>query len=278
MATQSKTRGVFIAGNWKMNNGREKTAAFFSEAASSWEKALGAATRDALRSGSLRAAVFPPYLSLEAAVREARARALPIDAGAQNAHWEGSGAFTGEVSAGMLMEAGVKLCLIGHSERRTLFGETDEGVRRRTEALLAQGFRVILCVGETLAEREAGKTHEVLMRQLWAVFPGDSAPAARKLDGTLVIAYEPVWAIGTGRNATPEQAEEAHQFIRKFLWDGFGMGASAKTPILYGGSVKPDNVDALLACPNVDGALVGGASVKPSDFLALVEAGGRALA
>ncbi|MGZ3699514.1 MAG: triose-phosphate isomerase family protein, partial [Bdellovibrionota bacterium] len=160
---------------------------------------------------------------------------------------------------------------------RQYFGETDETVRKRCESLLEQGFRVILCVGETRAEREAGQTAAVLIRQLSGAIPDAGSGVAKFLDGRVVIAYEPVWAIGTGLTATPEQAEEAHLIIRKQLWDRFGLEASGRTPILYGGSVTPENVDQLLGSPNVDGALVGGASLKPESFLALLNGGGRTI-
>ncbi|OFZ72685.1 MAG: triose-phosphate isomerase, partial [Bdellovibrionales bacterium RIFOXYD1_FULL_44_7] len=191
--------------------------------------------------------------------------------------WEKAGAFTGELSGPMLKEIGLDLVLVGHSERRQYFGETDETVRKRSESLLDQGLNVILCIGETKTERESGQTQAILQKQLKGAFPENGKGATRFLDGRLVIAYEPVWAIGTGLTATPQQAEEAHQIIRKYLWDNFGLEASGKTPILYGGSVTPDNAKTLLACPNIDGALVGGASLKPDNFLALIEAGGKAL-
>jgi triosephosphate isomerase len=178
----------------------------------------------------------------------------------------------------MLQEIGVTSVLVGHSERRQYFGETDEGVRKRAEGLLAQGLRVVLCIGETRAEREAGKTHEVLERQLAGGLPGAKQGSSPYLDGRLVLAYEPVWAIGTGLTASPEQAEEAHQMIRKFLWDRLGMEPSGRTPVLYGGSVTPDNIRALLSCPNIDGGLIGGASLKPDSYLAMLEIAGSLLA
>ncbi len=260
-----KPRGVLIAGNWKMNHGLKATEEFF--------RALKkpSAARD-----SVQAALFPPMTSLAHAHSLAAKAPFPIHVGAQNVHWEKSGAFTGEISGAMLSELGISWALVGHSERRQYFGETDETARKRTESLLAQGFRVVLCVGETRAEREANRTLEVLTRQLAGAIPEAGKGAAAYLDGRLVIAYEPVWAIGTGLTASPQQAEEAHQQIRKLLWDRFGMDAAGRTPVLYGGSVTPENVDSLLACPNVDGALVGGASLKPEGFMALLEAGLRA--
>jgi triosephosphate isomerase len=256
----SKPRGVLIAGNWKMNHGQAETEAFFAS--------LGALPK----AKGLDVALFPPATSLGLAV--ARAKLSGVHIGAQNLHWERSGAFTGELSAAHLLEIGVRYALVAHSERRQYFGETDESARRRVEGAILNGMRPILCVGETRAEREAGQTASVLLRQLKGALPDSSARAY--LDGRLVIAYEPVWAIGTGLTAKPEQAEEAHQIIRKDLWDRFGLEAAGKTQILYGGSVTPANVEALLSCANIDGALVGGASLKADSFRALVTAGAKA--
>lgn len=270
-----KTRPVLIAGNWKMNSGPEATGKFFKELKASWEIKLSPGTRSAFASRKLQAAIYPPAISLSTALP--LAKALQIDVGSQNTHWEKSGAFTGEISGPQLLELGINSSLVGHSERRQYFGETDETARKRTESLCAQGISVILCIGETRSEREAGLTESVILRQLSAVFPDGKSGAFNFLDGRLVIAYEPVWAIGTGLTATPEQAEEAHQMVRRFLWDRCGLEASGRTPILYGGSVTPDNITTLLGCPNIDGALVGGASLKPESYLSLVEAGGRAV-
>ncbi|RDI75244.1 tim: triose-phosphate isomerase [Gaiella occulta] len=214
-----------MAGNWKMYKGPAETLAFFDR----FEAPDG-----------VDVVVCPPFVSLEAAVGEE----WPIYA--QNVHWAEEGAFTGEISAAMLVEIGVRGALVGHSERRQYFGETDESVRARAEAALEAGLQVIACVGESAAEREGGLTEQVLERQV-AVLP-------RHPD--LVIAYEPVWAIGTGKTATPETAQEAHALI-KSLHD---------TRVLYGGSVKPGNAAALLAQPSIDGALVGGASLDPDSF------------
>ncbi|HLX21505.1 MAG TPA: triose-phosphate isomerase [Gaiellaceae bacterium] len=214
---------MLIAGNWKMFRGPDPQAL------------LG-----------LDAVVCPPFTRLRDCV----------DAGlttyAQNVHWESEGAFTGEISAPLLLELGVTGSLVGHSERRRLFGETDEGVARRTAAALEAGLNVIACVGETLEQREAGETEDVLRRQV-SVLPEHER---------LVIAYEPVWAIGTGRTATPEIAQAAHAFVKSLL----------DVPVLYGGSVKPDNAAELLAQPGVDGALVGGASLDVDSFRAICEA------
>ena len=195
-------------------------------------------------------AVCPPFPSLSAAVQALAGTDIAV--AAQNVHWEVEGAFTGEVSAPMLFELGVYGAIVGHSERRQLFGETDEGVARRAAAALEAGLWVIACVGETEAEREAGETEEVLRRQA----------AVLEAHEQLVLAYEPVWAIGTGKTATPEQAQEAHAFLRGLI----------DVPILYGGSVKPDNAAELLAQPDVDGALVGGASLEVDSFAAICKA------
>ncbi len=220
-----------IAANWKMFKGPAETLAFFD----AFEAPDG-----------VDVVICPPFVSLEAAVGEE----WPIYA--QNVHWAAEGAFTGEISAPMLVELGVRGSLVGHSERRQLFGETDETVRQRCEAALEAGLGVIACVGETEAEREAGETEAVLRRQVAAIPRHES----------LVIAYEPVWAIGTGKTATPELAQEAHALI-KSLHD---------TRVLYGGSVKPENAAELLAQPDVDGALVGGASLDPVSFAAICRA------
>ncbi len=217
-----------IAGNWKMFKGPVDTLAFFD----AFEAPDG-----------VDVVLCPPFVSLEAAVGEE----WPIYA--QNVHWADEGAFTGEISAGMLLELGVQGTLVGHSERRLYFGETDATVQQRAEAALAAGLGVIACIGETEAERESGETETVLRRQVEAL------PASP----SLVIAYEPVWAIGTGRTATPEMAEEAHAFIKSLH----------PTRVLYGGSVKPENAPELLSQPSIDGALVGGASLDAASFSSL---------
>ncbi|MBV8078797.1 MAG: triose-phosphate isomerase, partial [Actinobacteria bacterium] len=197
--------------------------------------------------------VCPPFVSLAASVQALAGTEVGVFA--QNCHWEGEGAFTGEVSAPMLQEVGVYGTIVGHSERRQHFGETDESVARRTRAALEAGLHVIACVGETEAEREAGETEAVLRRQVSVLEPDDN----------LVIAYEPVWAIGTGKTATPEIAQEAHAFIKSLL----------PLPVLYGGSVKPDNAAELAGQPDVDGALVGGASLDVESFAAICRAASR---
>lgn len=219
-----------IAGNWKMFKGPIDTLAFFDS--------FGAPD-------GVDVVLCPPFVSLEAAVGEE----WPIYA--QNVHWADEGAFTGEISARMLLELGVQGTLVGHSERRLFFGETDDTVRRRAEAALAVGLEVIACIGETEAERETGETEAVLRRQV-GVLPRHEA---------LVIAYEPVWAIGTGKTATPQIAEDAHAFIKSLH----------ETRVLYGGSVKPDNAAELLSQPSIDGALVGGASLDAASFSSLCQ-------
>jgi triosephosphate isomerase len=219
---------VLIAGNWKMHKGPHETRAFLA----GFRPPEG-----------VDVVLCPPYVSLATAVEAG------VTVYAQNAHWERDGAYTGEISAPVLAEIGVRGSIIGHSERRQYFCETDETVRRRCQAVLDAGLGVIACVGETEAEHEAGATDEVLRRQV-AVLPEHER---------LVIAYEPVWAIGTGRTALPQQAQEAHALIKSLH----------PTQVLYGGSVKPDNAAELLAQPDVDGALVGGASLDPTSFLAI---------
>lgn len=262
--TDSKThsRGILIAGNWKMNHSRADTQNFLKQYLKE---------SSALKNPKVSAWIYPSFTSLTSALEATQGSSVKI--GAQNAHWEEKGAFTGEISASMLKDIGIHHALVGHSERRQFFGETDETVRKRAETLLRHDFHVILCIGETQAQREAGETHAVIQRQLKGAIPDPQSGVATFLTtGKLILAYEPVWAIGTGLTATPAQAEEAHALIRKELLTRFGAGAADRTPVLYGGSVKPDNIHELLKCPNIDGALVGGASLKATDFLALVKA------
>ncbi|MDH4178198.1 MAG: triose-phosphate isomerase [Thermoleophilia bacterium] len=228
---------MLVAGNWKMYKGPSETAAFLD----AFDPPLG-----------VDVVVCPPYVSLAVAVGRG------VSVYAQNVHWSTEGAFTGEVSAEMLLELGVDGAIVGHSERRQHFGETDETVARRAEAALAAGLGVIACVGETGEERETGRTEAVLRRQL-SVLPRHER---------LVIAYEPVWAIGTGRTATPQQAQDVHGFLRARL---AALGAEG-IAVLYGGSVKAANAGALFAMPDVDGGLVGGASLDATEFLAIAAA------
>src|SRR5579862_7131238 len=226
---------MVIAGNWKMFKGPAETGEFC--------RALREADL-----GSADVVVCPPYVSLAAAVLALSGTEIGV--AAQNVHWADEGAFTGEISAPMLRELGVYGAIVGHSERRQYFGETDQSVVQRIAAALEHGLQVIACVGETESEREAGETEAVLARQVGAIAEG----VAETED--LVIAYEPVWAIGTGKTATPEIAQEAHAFVKTIL----------DVPVLYGGSVKPENAGELAAQPDVDGALVGGASLDVESF------------
>jgi triosephosphate isomerase len=211
-------------------------------------------------------AIFPPYVSLYPAADYLKSSRIML--GAQNMHEATSGAFTGEVSAGMLLTVGCQLVILGHSERRQLFGETDSGVNRKAHAALAAGLMPIVCVGETLAERESGNTEKVVETQLSGGLKGLTDEQLDKV----TIAYEPVWAIGTGKVATVQQAGDVHRFIRNWLNVNFGQTAADRMRIQYGGSVKADNAKGLLADPDIDGALVGGASLKAEDFDAIIRA------
>ncbi|HIE32901.1 MAG TPA: triose-phosphate isomerase, partial [Thermodesulfobacteriaceae bacterium] len=250
-------RKPFIAGNWKMHKTVAETLDYIRRFR---ELVSGIEDREIM--------IAPPFTALYAAGRELAGTNIRL--GAQNAHWAESGAFTGEISPAMLTECGVQYVILGHSERRHIFGETDKMIRRRLEGVLSAGLRPILCIGETLEEREAGKTFEVLERQVREALSGFSADDLK----VLVIAYEPVWAIGTGKTATPEQAEEAHRYVRGLLGELFGKDFAEKTRILYGGSVKPENIAELMAQSDVDGALVGGASLDPETFARIVRYGG----
>jgi triosephosphate isomerase len=247
-------RQPLIAGNWKMFKTVQETVFYMKEL-----RGLVHHVHD------VEVVIAPPFTSLHAAAETVRNSNIGI--AAQDVYWEREGAFTGEVSATMLREAGAHYVLIGHSERRTLFGETDLTVNRKLAAALGAGLTPIVCIGETLDQREASQTLDVLDQQLRQGF--DDVTAAAVAD--LVIAYEPVWAIGTGRNATPEQAQEAHAHIRTRLRQWFGAEAAERCHVLYGGSVKPDNIAALITQPDVDGALVGGASLDVRAFSEIVQ-------
>jgi len=210
--------------------------------------------------------VCPPFTALASV--SAALQDSTIKLGAQNVHWEKEGAFTGEIAPAMLKEHGVRYAIVGHSERRQFFGETDAGVNQRAKAALAHQIRPIVCVGETLAQREAGQTETVIRTQVTGSLAGLSKDDMMET----VIAYEPVWAIGTGKTATKEQAQEVHALIRRLLTSLFDATAAGKVRIQYGGSVKPGNARELLTQPDVDGALVGGASLKAQDFAAIVKA------
>jgi len=209
--------------------------------------------------------VCPPFLAIPAAVEATKGSHLAI--GGQNVHWEKEGAYTGEISPGMLLAVGATHVIIGHSERRQFFGETDDVVNLKLKAALESGLTPIVCVGEVLEEREAGLTEDVLRRQCLRAFHAISAKKAAKL----IVAYEPVWAIGTGKTATPQMAADAHALIRAEAEKAFGQEFGAQLRILYGGSVKPENVKALMAEGEIDGALVGGASLDPKSFAAIVK-------
>ena len=244
-----------IAGNWKMHKGPTETTAFFRAFLSTFGR------RD-----DRTVAFFPPAISL-AAARAARDERDEILLGVQNVYWESHGAFTGEISAAMARDAGAGLVLCGHSERRHVFGETSEQVGRKAAAAAAAGLRPMICVGETLEQREAGEVESVIRAQLDAAF----APLDESDRHGALVAYEPVWAIGTGRTATPADASAAHAVLRSRLRDLAG-DAAVQVPILYGGSVKPDNAAALLSAPDVDGLLVGGASLDAETFARIVAA------
>jgi triosephosphate isomerase len=213
--------------------------------------------------------VAPPFTAVHAAAEAARNSNVAVSA--QNMYWEREGAFTGEIAAGMIKEAGAEYVIIGHSERRTLFSETDTGVNRKVVAAIAGSLTPIVCIGETLTERERNETFDVLDRQIKTGLDGLTGAQV----AALVVAYEPVWAIGTGRTATPAQAGEAHAHIRSRLKQWFGGDAADQCVILYGGSVKPDNIRELMAQPDVDGALVGGASLDAKSFTAIITASAR---
>jgi triosephosphate isomerase len=246
-------RQPVIAGNWKMYKTQADTRAFF--------EAFRPLVADSHRCEII---VAPPFTALSAAVESARGTSILI--AAQNAHWEREGAFTGEISMPMLVEAGCRGVIIGHSERRQFFGETDESVNRKVRAALAANLTPIVCVGELLAEREADLTHAVLKRQ----FEGGLASLTEADFSRILLAYEPVWAIGTGRTATPEIAANAHGFLRGLAAAQFSPERASALRILYGGSVKPDNIKGLMAQAEIDGALVGGASLDPKSFAAIV--------
>jgi triosephosphate isomerase len=248
-------RKAVIAGNWKMNKTRPEAKELIDALKPAAEKA-----------GNVDVVVCVPYTNLETAVTAAKGTNIKV--GAQNVHYEKSGAFTGEISADMLKEIGAEYVVIGHSERRQYFGETDETVNKRTKAALSAGLIPIVCVGELLWERETDITEEVVSRQIKLDLYDISADDAEKI----IIAYEPVWAIGTGKTATSEQAEEACKLIRDRLAKLYSPATAEKITIQYGGSMNAANAAELLAKVNVDGGLIGGASLKPADFSAIISA------
>jgi triosephosphate isomerase len=248
-------RRMLIAGNWKMNKTIDETV-----------ELINGIKAELPGSGDVEVLVCPPFVCLESAKKAIEGSSIKL--GAQNLHWKDSGAFTGEVSADMLLSVGIEYVIIGHSERRQYFGETDETVNLRLKQALAKGLKPIFCIGETLEEREAGKTFDVLKGQVLGGLSGISAQQIK----AVALAYEPVWAIGTGKVATKEQAQEAHAYIRAQLAEIFDEDTAESAIIQYGGSVKPDNAEELLSQLDVDGALVGGASLNVKDFVGIIEA------
>ena len=247
-------RAPIIAGNWKMNTVVKDAKALVQE--------LKPLVSDVT---NVEVVVCPPFVSLTSVAEVIKGSNIGL--GAQNLFWEKSGAFTAEVSAPMLKSTECTYVIIGHSERRAYFHETDETVNKRIFAALDEGLKPIVCVGETLGERESGQTFDVIKRQITAGLANLSTEHMK----TVVIAYEPVWAIGTGKTATPEQAQEVHAFIRKLLAEMFGDTTAEETRIQYGGSVKPNNITALMSQADIDGALVGGASLKADSFAQIVK-------
>ncbi|RJP22266.1 MAG: triose-phosphate isomerase [Deltaproteobacteria bacterium] len=242
-----------IAGNWKM----------FKTAGES-EGFVRAFLPLVAGVSGVEIVIAPPFPSIAAVAGLTRGTAVGV--ASQNVHFENEGAFTGEVSPRMVADAGATHCIIGHSERRQYFAETDDSVNRKVRAAMAAGLTPILCLGETLAERESGKTFDVVLRQLRGALKDIPAADASRI----VVAYEPVWAIGTGKTASPAQAQEVHAFLRRSLAELWG-GAAASVRLLYGGSVKPDNIAELMAKEDIDGALVGGASLSPESFAKIVK-------
>ncbi len=247
-------RRCLVAGNWKMHSTPAETEAFVAQ------------FLPLVQSAAAEIALFPPFTSLDRAGRLLRNQRVNL--GAQDVHFEPKGAFTGAISAGMLAACGCRYVLVGHSERRHVFGDDDATVRRKLDAALAASLEPVLCVGEMIGERRAGETYRVLETQLAEGLRGLPDAALRRC----AIAYEPVWAIGTGETATPEQAQEASAWIRNWLRRAVSSPTADGLRILYGGSVKPDNARSLMALPGVDGALVGGASLDPEGFAAIVRA------
>ena len=246
----------FIAGNWKMN----KTVGEALDLVRQLKTSI-------LGMEGVEVAVAPPFTALYAVHKELEGS--PIRLAAQNLFWEEKGAYTGEVSSPMLKELGCRYVILGHSERRQFFGETDETVNRKMKAALGQDLKVIFCIGETLKEREEGKTFSVIERQV----TGGLKDVGKEEMKRMVVAYEPVWAIGTGKTATPEQAEEVHRFIRERLEKLYSRGIAEEVRIQYGGSVTPENIKGLMNQKNIDGALVGGASLKSDTFSKIVRFG-----
>lgn len=248
-----RMRVPVIAGNWKMNKLTDEARRLAREVS------IGAAD-----ASHCQVILAPPYTVLSAVAAEIRGTRLIL--AAQSVHWEPSGAFTGEISIPMLEDQGCQATIVGHSERRQHFGETDETVNRRVRAIVKSSLQAIVCIGETLAEREAGRYEDVIFQQLAGGLDGLTPPYLLRI----MLAYEPVWAIGTGRTASPEVAQEVHRAIRNWLAQKFGNEAAQKVRILYGGSVKPENIRDLMRQPDIDGALVGGACLEAESFLRII--------
>lgn len=252
-------RKPLMAGNWKMNNTYGEAVVLAQEISNNYNKAWV---------NKVDVLVCPPFIDLKPAKTVFEFDRTPVEIGAQNVYWEPKGAFTGEISIPMLKEVGCTCSIVGHSERRGYFGETNEDVNRKVKALVDNGLYAIVCVGESLAVRDAGTTEEFVCAQVRAAFAGVDAQQAAKC----VVAYEPIWAIGTGRTATPEQAQAVCAAIRATLAEMFGAAVADEMRVLYGGSMNVGNVEMLVAQPDIDGGLVGGASLKAKDFIELVKA------
>lgn len=244
-------RKPIIVGNWKMNKNNAETKAFFE------------AVDAVAASENATYGIGCPFTDL----RTAQDNAKNLIVAAENCHWEDSGAFTGEVSVPMLEEIGIKYCIIGHSERRQMFGDTDETVNKKAKRLLKAGITPILCIGETEAQYDAGETEKVIRDQL----TGSLADLCAKCVGGMVIAYEPIWAIGTGKSATKEDAQKCCAIVRDQVKVMYGEEAAENVRVQYGGSVKPENIVEYMACPDIDGALIGGASLKEASFIDIIE-------
>ncbi len=252
-------RKKIIAGNWKMNKNVAEAKAL-----------VEAIKRDLAQETKVDVVLCPPFTAIDGVSQAVSGSQIAV--GAQNMHWEASGAFTGEVSAAMLRELHCRYVILGHSERRQFFGETDAGVNKKTLAALNAGLKPIVCVGETLAERDGGKIESVITTQVNGSLAGMTAAQIK----SVVIAYEPVWAIGTGRTATPEQAQEVHALIRGLLVKLSDKATAESVRIQYGGSMKPDNAAELLAKPDIDGGLIGGAALNAASFIEIVKAAANA--
>lgn len=251
-------RKPMMAGNWKMNKTIGEAVVLAQDISNQFDD----------RWEACDVVVCPPFVDLKPAKTVFEFDRVPVAVGAQNVYWEEKGAFTGEISVPMLKEIGCEWCIVGHSERRGYFGETNEDVNKKAKALLASGLRPIICVGESLAVRDAGDTLEFVCAQVRAAFAGIDAGQADKC----VVAYEPIWAIGTGRTATPEQAQEVCAAVRETLAELYGDAVAQEMRVLYGGSMNPGNVALLVAQPDIDGGLIGGAALEAKSFVQLIEA------